>query len=185
MNCHQAQQYILLKFAGELGLVAQVRLQQHVARCAACRQFEKEYADLKRTVRARQPNVDERTVGAILAYARNQAGRQRSASARTTWRPAWVCSALSVAALLVFLLAISPHWHPAPQQLAQKEGVGSAQEFATAIEFDDVAKNLEELDMRVELSMLEMIAADYANVVTWADTERLAEQLLQWEEVQI
>lgn len=185
MNCQRAQQYILLKFAGELGLVPQVRLQRHLARCGGCRQFEKNYADLKRAVRARQPDADDRTVSAILAYARNQARRQRSARAQTTWHPAWVYSALSVAALIIFLLAISPHLRPAPPQLTQEEKPSPAQEFAAVTEFDDMAEKLDELTTWVELSMLELIIADDADIATWAETEELAQQLLQWEEAQI
>ncbi len=102
MNCQQAEQWLLLKDAGELPARNRLRLEDHLDGCASCRSYQDDLERVTAVVRRSLPAgaPAERALAAILETACTRKPVQRIPKwIRLVWRPA-----LAAAALLMLCL---------------------------------------------------------------------------------
>lgn len=105
MNCHRAEQLVLLKDSGELGVVGRWRLDRHLAHCAPCRAHQDALLGLTEAVRAWDTgDVSAATRQRVLAQ-RPAADRRDVIALEPAIRPSWLPRLAYAAAALAVLAA--------------------------------------------------------------------------------
>lgn len=130
MKCEQAEQAILLKDSGELGLLARMRLDRHLAGCPACQAYQDELGVTRRALHdLPAPSLSERARNSILTAAtpdrRDVVTLAPTQRPVTWWRPAFAAAAL--AALLAASLYLRSHSPTTPVVAQQAPAAGTTE----------------------------------------------------------
>ncbi len=185
MNCTHVQEQLLLADSGELTAHARVRVDRHLAGCAACRAYatalQAELPAIRTALRSEAlPPLPAATRDTILAAARPD--RRNILVFQPTHRPvAWWRPALALAALFAVLLAAWGLFRTPPQDAAP--AVAAVEEApAEHLAWDDgVDTALAELDTLWTAMSGEGDTQDAASM----DEEQLAREWLALEGITI
>jgi len=102
MNCEQAEQRMLLRDSGELGIGGRWRLRRHLATCARCRATEASVRALTAAARnwsAGEPS--DRALDAVRQLVQTAPDRRDdivvAPAIRPSWKAAWACATVLLA----------------------------------------------------------------------------------------